>query len=278
MFSILYNTNMLCLAKSILLLLTTGLHSGRASLTVTTPEEDLVVVSGRTFTVRWNQDDDGSTTPGRFAIDLYQYQSYSMDEDSCGTWATALCPYGESGCLDSTGDYDVVLPEPAPDLSDSAYRIGVLGVEDGSFGCSDKFFLITEGAAPTDPDKYFLEVTAPADGDVAVTGHAYDVQFDFENGVGSSADVFDIDLFTSDCGTYVAGLCEKCKDSGGSHSIFIPKDTDADFYRIRVARAEDPFLFDCSGAFEVVDEFDMSELVADSYSFSYELGERQDEI
>ncbi|AAK14577.1 unnamed protein product [Ectocarpus sp. 4 AP-2014] len=252
MFSILYNTNMLGLAKSILLLLTSGLHCGHASLTVTTPEEDLVVVSGRTFTVRWNQD-DGSTTYSRFAIDLYQYQSYAMDEDSCGSWVTALCPYGERGCPDSTGDYDVVLPEPATDLPDSTYRIGVLGVEDGSFGCSDKFTLTTEQATSKDPDKYFLSVTAPADGDVAVIGDTYEVQFSYENGVGSSADVFDIDLFTSDCGTYVAGLCDQCKDSGGSHPIIIPMDTDADFYRIRVARVEDPFLFDCSGVFEVVD-------------------------
>lgn len=246
---------MLGLTKSILLLLTTGLHSGRASLTVTTPEEDRVVVSGRTFTVRWNQNDDASTTPGRFAIDLYhQYQSYSMDEDSCGTWATALCPHGESGCLDSTGDYDVVLPEPASDLPDSAYRIGVLGVEDGSFGCSDKFTLTTEQDASKDPDKYFLSVTAPVDGDVAVVGHTYNVLFDYENGVGSSADIFDIDLFTSDCGTYVTELCEQCKDSGGSHPISIPVGTPPDSYRIRVARVEDPFLFDCSGVFEAVDE------------------------
>ncbi|CAN0304757.1 unnamed protein product, partial [Ectocarpus sp. 12 AP-2014] len=253
---------MLGLAKSLLLLLTTGLHCGYASLAVTTPEEDLVVVSGRTFTVRWNQ---AGSTSSRFAIDLYQYQSpyqlqhtsysYSMDEDSCGTWVTSLCPYGERGCPDSTGDYDVVLPEPATDLPDSAYRIGVLGVEDGSFGCSDKFTLTTEEAASKNADTYFLVVTAPLDGDVAVIGRTYDVQFDYENGVGSSADMFDIDLFTSDCGTYVTGLCDQCKDSGGSHPIFIPMDTDADFYRIRVARVEDPFLFDCSGVFEAVDEF-----------------------
>ncbi|CAM9212019.1 unnamed protein product [Ectocarpus fasciculatus] len=254
------------LAKSLLLLLplTTGLHSGHASLEVTTPEEDLEVVAGRTFTVRWQ---DESTTSSRFAIDLYHGRnSYSMDEDSCGTWVTALCPHGESGCLDSTGDYDVVLPEPAPGLSDSAYRICVLGVADGSFGCSDKFTLITEEAASKDPNEYFLSVTAPADGDVAVIGHTYDAQFDYENGVGSSADMFDIDLFTSDCGTYVAGLCEQCKDSGGSHPISIPADTQPDFYRIRVARVEDPFLFDCSGVFEAVDEsFGSFGL----YSFSY---------
>jgi len=245
---------MLGRTKSLLLLLTTGLDSGHASLAVTTPEEDLAVVAGRTFTVRWQ---DESTTASRFAIDLYHEQnSYSMDEDSCGTWVTALCPYGERGCPDSTGDYDVVLPEPenATDLSDSAYRIGVLGVEDGSFGCSDKFTLTTEQAASKDADKYFLSVTAPVDGDVAVIGHTYDVQFDYENGVGSSADMFDIELFTSDCGTYVAGLCEQCKDSGGSHPISLPADTQPDSYRVRVTRVEDPFLFDCSGVFEAVDE------------------------
>lgn len=47
------------------------------------------------------------------------------------------------------------------------------------------------------------------------------LQFDYDNGVGSSVDRFAIDLFkaegSGDCGTWVASLCDKesigCKDS-----------------------------------------------------------------
>ena len=48
------------------------------------------------------------------------------------------------------------------------------------------------------------------------------LQFDYDNGVGSSVDRFSIDLYTSDdtsdCGTHVTSICDKesigCKDSG----------------------------------------------------------------
>ena len=47
------------------------------------------------------------------------------------------------------------------------------------------------------------------------------VQFDYDNGVGSSVDRFAIDLYkaegSGDCGTWVASICDKesigCKDS-----------------------------------------------------------------
>lgn len=246
---------MLRLVNSLLLL--SCFQIGHASLTVTSPEKDMTVVAGRTFTVEW---DPYGGTSRRFVIDLYHQQSYLLDEESCGVWVTALCPYGEDGCPVSTGDYDIVFPEPTADLPRSRYRIGVLGIEDGSFGCSEEFTLLAEEEVTEDPDKYFLNVTAPADGDEAVAGHMYDVEFTYKNGVGSTTDRFDIDLFTidenGDCGTYVTSLCDKwmvgCKDSNGSHRVTIPVDTDLGFYRIRVARFENPSLFDCSGVFEVV--------------------------
>ena len=51
------------------------------------------------------------------------------------------------------------------------------------------------------------------------------VQFDYDNGFGSSADRFSIDLYladggSGDCGTYVTSVCDKpsigCRDSGES--------------------------------------------------------------
>lgn len=258
------------LYKSLFLLLS-GFQIGHASLRVTSPEKNTTVVAGRTFTVEWDPSGGNSR---RFVIDLYNEQSYSVGESemSCGEWVTALCPYGENGCPDSTGDYDIVFPEPMTVYAKrSRYRIGVLGIEDGSFGCSEEFTLLAEGEVAKHSDEYFLNVTAPVDGDEVVAGHMYDVEFTYENGVGSTTDRFDIDLFTIDenggCGTYVTALCDKwivgCKDSDGSHRVTIPLDTDFGFYRIRVATFEDPSIFDCSGVFEVVKEY--------SFSHNYEM-------
>lgn len=36
---------------------------------------------------------------------------------------TALCPYGENGCPDNEGDYDVVMPEPLSGTSGSGYKV-----------------------------------------------------------------------------------------------------------------------------------------------------------
>ncbi|CAM9155673.1 unnamed protein product [Ectocarpus sp. 12 AP-2014] len=249
---------------------------GHASITVTSPERDARVVSGRTYMVEWDLGKDDPSS-NRFEIDLYHDDtqlSYSLDSAFCGSWVTALCPYGEHGCPDSAGDYDVVLPAPASDLPESGYRIGVSDVVyDGMRGCSAPFALLTEedvaGLAS-------LNVTAPVDGDVAVIGESYDVAFAYDNGLGSSTDRFDIDLWKATasgevagegcCGTFVTPLCDKwwvgCRDSGGSHEISIPLDTEPGFYRIRVARFQDDGVYDCSGVFEVVEE-------EFSYSFDF---------
>ena len=35
-----------------------------------------------------------------------------VSQDECGDWVTSLCPYGDSGCPDNEGDYDVTMPMP----------------------------------------------------------------------------------------------------------------------------------------------------------------------
>ncbi len=52
--------------------------------------------------------------PGRIRLDSTQ--------DECGEWVTALCPYGEDGCPDNEGDYDIVMPEPMGGVSGSGYK------------------------------------------------------------------------------------------------------------------------------------------------------------
>lgn len=44
-------------------------------------------------------------------------------QDYCGEWVTALCPYGEDGCPDSEGDYDVVMPEPMEGKEGHGYKV-----------------------------------------------------------------------------------------------------------------------------------------------------------
>lgn len=147
---------------------------------------------------------------------------------------TALCPYGETGCPDNEGDYDIVMPEPMSGTSGSGYKVGVMDVSDESkLDCSDEFFLMASEEAPMvgDEDGPYLMVTSPSDGDVATAGHEYTVEWDFDNGVGSKVDRFALDLYmvggSGDCGTWYANICDKptigCKDSSeytGPCSIF----------------------------------------------------------
>lgn len=44
-------------------------------------------------------------------------------QDSCGDWVTALCPYGDDGCPDNEGDYDVEMPEPMNDAPGYGYKV-----------------------------------------------------------------------------------------------------------------------------------------------------------
>lgn len=145
-------------------------------------------------------------------------------QDDCGEWLTALCPYADTGCPDSKGDYDIVMPEPMDGVSGSGYKVRVMDVSDESMmDCSDEFYLLASEEAPEvgDEEGPYLVVTSPAEGDVAMAGNEYTVEWDYDNGVGSKVDRFAIDLYkvggSGDCGTYYATLCDKpsigCKDS-----------------------------------------------------------------
>ncbi|CAM9563888.1 unnamed protein product [Ascophyllum nodosum] len=235
------------------------LVGAKATLTVITPAEDDIVIADRTYTVEWVDSSDS-----RFEIDLYFCGSMCM-EDECGEWVTALCPYAETGCPDNEGDYDVVMPEPLSGLSGSGYKVRVADVNDEeSADCSDDFFLLASEEAPDvgDADGPTIEVTSPDDGDVAMAGDEYTVEWDYDNGVGSRVDRFAIDLYMSsgdgDCGTYVVTLCDKpeigCKDSMGDYDVTIPEDTMSGMYKIRVGPFEEEDLFDCSGEFEIIGE------------------------
>ncbi|CAM9863450.1 unnamed protein product [Hapterophycus canaliculatus] len=244
-----------------------GMLGAANALEVITPSADLVVVADRTYTVEWTGADSG-----RFEIDLYYCGSMCM-EDSCGDWVTALCPYGEDGCPDNEGDYDIVMPEPMSGMEGSGYKVRVMDVGDeGEMDCSDSFMLLPSDDAPMAGEEgYYLMVTSPSTGDVAEAGEEYTVEFDYDNGVGSKVDRFSIDLYMAegdgDCGTFVTTICDKpsigCKDSMGDYDVEIPEDTPSGEYSIRVGRFEDEALYSCSGVFTVMGDDSMSM----SYSF-----------
>lgn len=100
-------------------------------------------------------------------------------QDDCGEWVTALCPYGEDGCPDNEGDYDIVMPEPMMGTSGSGYKVRVMDVDDEEMvDCSDDFYLMASEEAPDvgDADGPYLHVTAPEEGDVAHAGDEYTVE------------------------------------------------------------------------------------------------------
>ncbi len=46
-------------------------------------------------------------------------------QDECGERVTSLCPYGNSGCPDSQGDYDIIMPEPmAGTEAEPVFKVG----------------------------------------------------------------------------------------------------------------------------------------------------------
>jgi hypothetical protein len=239
------------------------------ALTVVSPVENLTVVSGRTFTVEWA--DFGNNTD--FAIDLFHQQS-STHETGCGMFVAMLCPHDEK-CMDGSGDYDVIFPDPLQNVPEAGYVVGVKGAYDTFYGCSAEFRLVTEDDVP-ETNEYSLNITAPADGDVAIIGDQYTVEWKYLNGVGSSSDRFDVDLYratrnSEPCGTYVEALCDKsligCRDSSGDFLITIPHDVSPGEYRIRVARFEDDSIYDCSGVFTIVGEW------SDGISYSMSFGD-----
>ncbi|CAM9522033.1 unnamed protein product [Choristocarpus tenellus] len=232
-----------------------GVHT--AALEVVTPSLDMGVIADREYTVEWT-----GAGSGNFDIDLYYCGSYCL-EDDCGDWVTALCPYGFDGCPDTAGDYDVVMPEPLFGLSGPGYKVRVADSSDETdFDCSDEFFLYksddvnTEMGGVTEP---YLTITSPTGLDLAEAGEEYTILWEYDNGVGSSVDRFDIDLYLDDggegdCGTWLTSICDKekgCKDSMGDYDVVIPEWVESGDYKIRVGRHNDAELFDCSESFKI---------------------------
>lgn len=229
-----------------------------SSLEVISPSQGLTVVSERSYTVEWT----GTGSNSRFTIDLF-FCGDMCSQDECGEWVTALCPYGEDGCPDNEGDYDVFMPQPMADTSGSGYKVRVENVADETeYDCSDEFMLMAseEVDEPGMPGGPTLEVTSPSTGDVAIAGDEYTVEFDFDNGYGSPVGRFAIDLFMAggngDCGTFFSTICDKpsigCRDTMGDYDVTIPENAPDGDYRIRVGDFSDDEVFGCSDMFEVV--------------------------
>lgn len=120
-----------------------------------------------------------------------------MPQDECGEWVTALCPYGETGCPDNEGDYDIVMPEPMIGHSGDGYKVRVMDVNDElSVDCSDQFHLVPSDEVPLvgAPGGPYLRVTSPADGDIALSGRTYTVEV---------RTCFDLSRCFSATGTYI---------------------------------------------------------------------------
>eukprot|EP00752_Nemacystus_decipiens_P008618 g7697.t1 len=228
-----------------------------SSLEVVTPAEGDIVIANRTYTIEWT----GSSS-GRFDIDLYLCDTSYCTEDSCGDFVSSLCPYAEKGCPDSDGDYDVILPEPVGG-SGGGYTILVSDSHDDSnYDCSREFYLMASGDASRvgEVDGPSMEVVSPTTVDEFSPGETVTVRFVYDNGVGDTADRFDIDLYADDhedaCGTKVESLCDEpeigCKDSEGDYDVTIPPATEAGTYKIKVARHETGEPHDCSPSFKIV--------------------------
>ncbi|CAM9810534.1 unnamed protein product [Ectocarpus sp. 8 AP-2014] len=159
------------------------------------------------------------------------------------------------------------MPEPMEGTS-SGYKVMVTDSSDESdYGCSGDFTLIASTDAPDATDMgAYVTVTSPSDGDTAMAGGEYTVEFDYDNGLGSSVNRFAIDLYSTggsgDCGTYVTTVCDKpsigCKDSQGDYDVVIPSGTESGMYSIRVGVFEDDDVYGCSDSFEIVGGESMS--------------------
>lgn len=254
--------------------LTCAILGVSSALEITVPSEETTFIADRLYTVKW----DG-TGDGRFEIDLYYCGSLCFEGD-CGEWVSSLCPYGEIGCPDTAGDYDVTMPEPMAGTEGFGYKIRVMDVEDEeSVDCSDAFTLLASEEPEVEGGVDGIVVTSPMEGDMAAACIEYTVEWDYDDGFGSKVGRFAIDLYeadgSGDCGTYYANICDKesigCKDTQGDYDIAIPCGTDYGEYKIRVGVFGDDSTFGCSGAFTVFSEdgTEMTESTELSMSFLF---------
>lgn len=95
------------------------------------------------------------------------------------------CKHGEH-CVDGSGDYDTIIPEPVVhNLSESGNVVGVKDVYDGSSGCSEEFRMIKPEYIP-ETGEYYLNMTAPIEGDVLIAGHDNALTWDYFQGNGQT--------------------------------------------------------------------------------------------
>ncbi|CAM9286019.1 unnamed protein product [Discosporangium mesarthrocarpum] len=185
------------------------------------------------------------------------------------------------GCSDSQGDMDIIFPKPMFGLSGGGYKVRVGDYLDNSDAdCSAEFMLITEEGAEEMVGVYsepFLTVTVPTTGDIAEAGEQYTIEWEYDNGLGSAVDRFDIDLYIDDggdgdCGTWLTSICDKtdrgCKDSMGDYDIAIPDYVPTGSYKIRIGTHAEDGIWDCSGPFIVIGD-DANSFI--DFSFSYEI-------
>ncbi|CAM9427894.1 unnamed protein product [Ascophyllum nodosum] len=155
------------------------------------------------------------------------------------------------------------MPEPMSGTSNTGYKIRVEDINDEeSVDCSEPFTLLPSELTPIagEADGPVLVVTSPMDDDMAEACMEYTVEWDYDDGFGSAAGRFDIDLFeadgSGDCGTFYATLCDKeeigCKDTQGDYDITLPCDVNTGEYRIRVGVFDDDSTFGCSGTFTIL--------------------------
>ncbi|CAM9427966.1 unnamed protein product [Ascophyllum nodosum] len=257
------------MARFALVTLACAVVGATGDLEVTMPTEGSIYVAGSVYTVEWE-----GTGESRFEIDLY-FCGSSCTEDDCGEWVTSLCPTGESGCPDSQGDYDVLMPAPTSGTSSSGYKIRVADMNDEeSVDCSESFTLLPSEELPTvgEVDGPTLVVTSPMDGDMAEACMEYTVEWDYDDGFGSAAGRFDIDLYeadgSGDCGTFYTALCDKesigCKDTQGDYDIALPCDVNTGEYKIRIGVFDDDVnTFGCSDTFIILGSTAMTTMTFD---------------
>lgn len=117
---------------------------GGPTVVVVEPNSNSVAVAGDAYTIEFDYDNGFGDRTGRFVFDLYKAEGYmEAGGGDCGTWSDALCDKPTTGCRDTQGDYNVVVPSTT---SAGMYkiRVGLFG-DDSVFACSDSFEVMPTG-------------------------------------------------------------------------------------------------------------------------------------
>ncbi|CAN0146176.1 unnamed protein product [Scytosiphon promiscuus] len=115
---------------------------GGPTIEVIAPSAGSVAFAGEVYTVEFDYDNGFGERVGRFKIDLYNAQGVGGD---CGEWVMSVCDKPDAGCLDSQGDYDIVIPAEA-EAGEYQIRVGVFG-NDAVYACSPSFEVMASGSS-----------------------------------------------------------------------------------------------------------------------------------